>query len=121
MLLLDLIAEQKIAEAIARGDFDDLPNRGRPLDLDDDPLLPEDLRMAYRILKNAGFVPPEVQALREIGQLENLIVRLEEGEQRAVALKKLDLLRLRLSERRGSRRNLQLEEAYYRKLLDRLA
>jgi hypothetical protein len=121
MLLLELIAEQKIAEAMARGDFDDLPNQGRPIDLDDDPLLPEDLRMAWRILKNAGFVPPEVQVLREIGQLESLVARMEEGEERSVALRKLDLLRLRLSERRGAQRNLQLEDAYYRKLLDRLA
>ncbi|MEX0960200.1 MAG: DnaJ family domain-containing protein [Burkholderiales bacterium] len=121
MLLLDLIAEQKIAEAMAHGEFDDLPTQGRPLELEDDTLVPEDLRMAYRILRNAGFVPPEVQALQEIGQLERLIARLEEGEQRAVALKKLDLLRLRLSERRRSARNLELEEAYYRKLLDRLA
>ena len=62
MLALELIAEKKIAEALARGDFDDLPGRGRPLDLEEDPLVPEDLRMAYRILRNAGYVPEEVRA-----------------------------------------------------------
>lgn len=61
--MFDLIAERKIAEAMERGDFDDLPGAGRPLDLSDDALIPEDLRMAYRILKNAGLVPPAVRKL----------------------------------------------------------
>lgn len=56
MLALEIIAERKIEEAIERGEFDDLPGAGHPLDLDDlDPSLPEELRLAYRILKNAGM------------------------------------------------------------------
>ena len=62
MFAFELIAERKIEEAAARGEFDGLPGEGRPLDLDDDALVPEDLRMAYRILKNAGYAPQEVQA-----------------------------------------------------------
>jgi len=62
--MLDFIAEQRIAEAIANGDLDDLPGSGKPLELDDDSLLPEELRLAYRILKNAGFVPPEIESLK---------------------------------------------------------
>lgn len=62
MLALDLLAERKIEEALARGEFDGLPGAGRPLDLDDDALVPEDLRMAYRILRNAGFAPRELEA-----------------------------------------------------------
>lgn len=61
MLALELIAERKIADAVARGEFDGLPGAGRPLDLAEDPLVPEDQRMANRILKNAGFVPREVE------------------------------------------------------------
>jgi len=62
MLALDLLAERKIEEALARGEFDGLPGAGRPLELDDDALVPEDLRMAYRILRNAGFAPREIEA-----------------------------------------------------------
>ena len=62
MFAFELIAERKIEEALARGEFDGLPGEGRPLELDDDALVPEELRMAYRILKNAGFAPQEVQA-----------------------------------------------------------
>lgn len=91
--MLDLIAERKIAEAISRGELEDLPGQGRPLDLDDDALVPEDLRLAYRILKNAGFVPPEVQALNEIAELERLA-----GVDSAAA-RKLALLKTRIEAR----------------------
>jgi hypothetical protein len=70
--MLDFLAEQRIAEAIANGELDELPGKGRPLELDDDALVPEDLRLAYRILKNAGFVPPEVETLNKIAELERL-------------------------------------------------
>ena len=71
--MLDFIAEKAIQDAIARGELDDLPGAGRPLELDDDALVPEELRLACRILKNAGYVPAEVQALGEIAQLEALV------------------------------------------------
>ncbi len=70
--MLDFLAEQRIAEAIANGELDELPGKGRPLELDDDALVPEDLRLAYRILKNAGFVPPGVETLNKIAELERL-------------------------------------------------
>jgi hypothetical protein len=60
--MMEFLAERKIAEAIANGELDELPGAGKPLTLDDDALVPEDLRMAYRILKNAGYAPEEVRA-----------------------------------------------------------
>ena len=92
--MFDQIAERKIAEAIERGELNDLPGAGKPLELDDDANVPEDLRVAYRILKNAGFVPPEVDSLREIGQLERL-VEATRGDDSAKAklLRKIALLR----------------------------
>ena len=54
---------------MSRGDFEDLPGQGKPLNLDDDAMVPEELRTAYRMLKNAGFVPPEVAKLREAAGL----------------------------------------------------
>ncbi|MFL6564830.1 MAG: DnaJ family domain-containing protein [Burkholderiales bacterium] len=108
--MFHLIAERKIAEALARGELANLPGEGRPLALDDDALVPEDLRAAYRILKNAGYVPPEVESLTEIAQLEDLVNR--EGEDaaaRAKAVRKLALLRMRL------------ENRYYEKAIAKLA
>jgi hypothetical protein len=120
MFVFDHIAEQRIAEAIARGEFDDLPGAGRPLSFDDDVLVPEELRLAYRMLRNAGFVPPEVGMLRDIADLERCIDTLPEGEARAAALRKLQLLRLRL-ERAGHCRALGAASPYLDRIVDRLA
>ncbi|MCU0938443.1 MAG: DUF1992 domain-containing protein [Burkholderiaceae bacterium] len=65
----ETLIEQRIREAGARGEFDDLPGAGQPMALDDDLLVPEEVRVAHRILKNAGYVPPEAQQLCEISQL----------------------------------------------------
>jgi hypothetical protein len=55
MLALEWLAERKIEEAVSRGEFDGLPGEGRPLPPEDNELVPDDLRLAWRILKNAGF------------------------------------------------------------------
>lgn len=91
--MLDFLAEQKIAEAVSRGELEGLPGEGRPLELDDDKLIPEDLRLAYRILKNAGFVPPEVEALNEIADLERLVTK------DSKVARKLALLKTRIETR----------------------
>lgn len=51
-----LVAERKIEEAIAEGQFDDLPGMGKPLEMEDLGHLPPDMRMAYTILKNSGYL-----------------------------------------------------------------
>ena len=66
---LDGLIERRIQSAMARGEFDNLPGAGRPLALDDDPLVPASLRAAYRVLKNAGFVPPELAQIAEVNAL----------------------------------------------------
>lgn len=68
-MAFERIAEGKIREAINNGELDNLPNRGRPLDLDDYFKLPPELRMAYSVLKSAGCVPEEVEVLNEIARL----------------------------------------------------
>ena len=105
-----LLAERRIEEAIARGELDGLPGAGQPLALEDDALVPEDLRVAYRILKNAGYVPPEVQTLNEIAELERFIARhTHEVKAHVRAVKKLALLRTKI------------ESTYYAKALARLS
>lgn len=63
-------ADEKIKEAIARGEFDNLPGHGRPLDLDAYFATPEDLRMGYSLLKNAEIIPEEMELLKEIEGLK---------------------------------------------------
>ena len=63
-------ADEKIKEAIARGEFDNLPGKGKPLDLDAYFATPEDLRMGYSILKGADIIPEEMQLLKQIEGLK---------------------------------------------------
>lgn len=95
MSFLDTLAEARIAAAIEAGEFANLPGEGRPLDLDDDPLVPEELRGAWRILKNAGFVPPEVEERRERVELGRLLATLADEPARKRAAARLALLELR--------------------------
>jgi len=96
MLPLDRLVEQRIAEAIAAGEFDDLPGAGRPLDLDDDSLVPEELRVAHRILKNAGYLPPELESRREITELSTLLRCATGDDERARISARLALLTAKL-------------------------
>jgi len=73
----ETLIEQRIREATERGEFDGLPGQGQPMALDDDLLIPEEVRVAHRILKNSGYVPPEAQQLSEINQLIALAGRAE--------------------------------------------
>ena len=117
MLILDAMAEERIARALESGEFDHLPGAGRPLELDDDALVPQELRAAYRILKNAGFVPPELEAFKEALGLERLIRTLDEGEPRSKAIARLDLLHARLAEGRPGAR---IDPLYLDRILERL-
>lgn len=115
MHAFDLIAEQRIAEAIANGELDDLPGAGKPLDLDDDRLVPEELRMAYRVLRNAGLVPPEVDARKEAATLRSLIATALDDGARRRALARLAVLEMQLDVR-GARLH---DSGYYTRLAAR--
>ena len=119
MLIFDQLCERRIEEALARGEFDNLPGAGAPLALDDDALVPEELRAAYRLLKNAGYVPPEVTARKQAASLRSLIAGLEDEGDRRRAQLKLQLLSLQLSA--GGRGALDAESRYGGLVLDRLA
>jgi len=115
----DALVEERIQEAFRRGDFDHLPGAGRPLALDDDALVPPEVRIAYRILKNAGFVPPEVLERREIAALEAEAAGLRDAAAREHALTRLALLRTRLGLRRA--RAIARNPRYERRIVGKLA
>ena len=86
----ETLIEQRIREATERGEFEGLPGTGQPMQLDDDLLVPEEVRVAHRILRNAGYVPPEALQVSQINQLVALAGRSEfeaaGGDQRLRAL-----------------------------------
>lgn len=113
------IVEEKIREAIEKGEFDDLPGKGKPLSFDDDSV-PEDKRLAYKILKNAGCVPPEVELKKEITTLRQLISGMEDGDLKARKLRELDLKLIRFGIMTKRPFNLDDSPEYREKVVEKL-
>ncbi len=97
MLAFEIVAERRIREAMERGEFDGLPGAGQPLKLDNDALVPPELRVAYKILKNAGCLPPELELRKEIVTLRELIRAAEDGGERRARIRDLNRMLLKLS------------------------
>jgi hypothetical protein len=120
MLLLDRLAEQRIQEAELRGEFNDLPGAGQPLQLEEDnPFIPSELRTAYRVLKNAGYLPEEVCLLRDIREAEQLLLAAETEDQRQDLATRLRLLLDRVGMQRSV--SLSTQQYYFERLNERLS
>ena len=99
----DKLVENKIREAMERGEFDDLPGRGKPVDLEAYFAMPEDLRLGHSVLKNAGVVPPGIELLREAEELKGKLRQCGDAGERRRLRKRIDEVMLRfnlLAERR---------------------
>ena len=120
MLLIDRLAEENILAALRNGEFEDLPGVGKPLSLDDDSVVPEELRAAYRILRNAGCLPPEQQMRREIHELEGMLQQLQSSDEEQRLRRRLLLLQTRLALQGHETSPLVAEGAYREKLLQRM-
>jgi hypothetical protein len=118
---MHLVAERKIREAIEQGQFDNLEGRGRPLRLEDDSGVPEDLRLAYKILKNAGCLPPELELKREIVQLEELLASLEDEQEKYRQLRRLNWAVTKLNMLRSRPVNFEEHERYYDKIAEKFS
>src|SRR5262245_46448523 len=90
------IAELRLRQAIEDGLLDDLPNRGDRIDLEDYFATPEDLRVAYSILKNANCLPEEVEISNEIAALERHRVRTTSAAEQQTVERQIASLTLRL-------------------------
>ena len=119
MICFQKIAERRIIEAIREGAFDNLPGAGQPLKLEDDSYVPEDLRIAYKILKNAGYVPREVALRKEIAKAEDLLDGMEDTKAKYSQIKKLNFLIMKLNALRGTSANLEKAQRYEKKLVER--
>ncbi|BAT45284.1 predicted protein [Escherichia albertii] len=81
MWLLDQWAERHITEAQSKGEFDNLPGSGEPLILDDDSHVLPELRAGYRLFKNAGCLPPELEQRKEAIQLLDILKGIRQDDQ----------------------------------------
>ena len=114
------IAERRIAKAIEDGTLKTDGWKNRPLPLEDDSFVPDDLKMAYKILKNSGYVPPEVELRKEIQNLEDLIIATEDSHQRVKQMKKLDVLMRKIDSRRTRVSSIKHDDDYYRKIVEKI-
>lgn len=114
------IIESRIKKAQEDGAFDDLPGRGLPLNLDGDPRVPEELRMAHKVLKNAGCLPPEVQLRKEIRTTEELLEGLTDTRQKYRTLKKLNFLILKLNAMRSANAAFDIPQRYFETVTERI-
>jgi hypothetical protein len=118
-MLIDTLAEERILKALAKGAFENLPGAGRPLSLEDDPLVTPELRMACRLLKNAGYLPPEVSLRREIRDAAVLLADALTPQERDSASRRLEYLLGKLTVMRGPGQDLRLEQDYYLRIRGR--
>jgi hypothetical protein len=113
------IVEERIRKAQKKGAFKNLVGTGKPISLDDDRHIPEDLRLAYKILKNADCLPPEIELKKEIRRTEDLLDGMEDTAERYRILKKLNLLILRLNSLRMASIEFDVRQKYTAKLVER--
>ncbi|ABK17820.1 DnaJ family domain-containing protein [Syntrophobacter fumaroxidans] len=118
--IFDKIAEERIREAAKNGEFDNLPGKGQPLNLEDDSHLPQDIRLAYKILKNADCLPPELELRKEIRTTEALLAGMEDTREKYRQMKKLNYLIMKLNMTRRSSFALEENQVYYEKVVDKM-
>jgi DnaJ homologue, subfamily C, member 28, conserved domain len=97
MAFFDLIVEERIRAAQQEGAFDNLPGRGRPLDLEDDSGVPEDLRLTYKVLKNSNCLPVEMELRKEFFNLRKLLNAAVDETTRRELRRELNLIALNLN------------------------
>lgn len=117
----DKIIEERIRIAQKRGQFMNLPGEGRPLDLPDDSHIPEDLRMAFRILRNADCLPPEIELKKEIKRTEDLLEDMKDEKQKYKTLKKLNFMIMKLNTIRQTRVAFETPERYEPEIVRKLS
>lgn len=97
MSIIDDMAEKCILEALAKGELSNLQGQGKPLEIDDDSQVPEHLRAGYRILKNAGFLPPELEDRKQALVLVDLLETTEESSDLfKISARELEKLELKM-------------------------
>jgi hypothetical protein len=114
------IAERRIKEAMENGEFDNLEGMGKPINFEDETMIPEDLRMVYRILKNAGCIPPELELRNEVVNMSALINTIDDDKERLKKIREFNFKLMRLNIIRKRPFNLDEFPDYELKVADKL-
>ena len=114
------IIEDRIRKAQQKGEFENLAGSGKPLVLKEDGHIAEELRLSYKILKNADCLPPEVELKKEIERTEDLLRGMQDTAAKYRTLKKLNFLIMKLNSMRDMSIDFEVPQRYSAKLVDRV-
>jgi hypothetical protein len=114
------LAENRILEAIEAGEFDNLEGRGQPLKFRDESHIPPELRLAYKILKNADCLPPELILRQEVVTLQDLVAAMEDEAEKLKQMRRLNFLMMKLGMMRPVSALVLEHDLYTPKILERL-
>lgn len=109
------IVEERIQKAQKEGVFENLPGSGKPLKFED-VNVPEDLRIAYKILKNANFLPPEIELRKQIQKTEDLLAGMKDTAEIYKTMKKLNYLIFKLNSIRNTSAERDIPQYYLEKV-----
>jgi len=118
-----IVSEDRIKKAYEDGEFSNLPGLGKPLQLDDLSAVPQELRMAYQMLKNAGYSPEEGALRQEVLTIEDLIKKCQDHSEREQLKNQLSQKLFeynRMMAKRGIKTNSALFKNYEHKIEKRL-
>jgi hypothetical protein len=87
---MDKFIDEQIRKAIEAGEFNNLPGKGKPIDLSAYFETPEDLRIAYSMLKSNNFVPEEVEVLKDINELKERLSACSDENEKSKIKKELN-------------------------------
>jgi DNA polymerase/3'-5' exonuclease PolX len=91
------LIEEKIREAMEKGEFDNLPGKGKPLDLEAYFAMPEDMRLGFSVLKSAGCLPVEVELQKEIESLKAQLTACDDQRRQQALSKEIESKTLKLN------------------------
>lgn len=118
---LQIIAERKIDEYFRKGGGPDLSQwRNKPMPVEDMSNVPADLRMAYKVLKNAGYIPEEIALQKEIARTEDLLAHCRDEKEKLKQLKKLSFLKVKLESRMGRSLRVESDSPYFDRVVDKI-
>ncbi|MBI0579240.1 DUF1992 domain-containing protein [Neobacillus cucumis] len=123
MDLFHIVSEERIKKAYEDGEFENLPGMGKPLPLDDLAGVPKELRMAYKLLKNAGYTEEESHLRREMTTIEDLMKKCDDPAEREGLRRKLNEKLLRFNQmmsKRGVKTNSSFFKNYEHKVHNKL-
>jgi len=114
------IVEERIKKAQKKGVFNHLPGKGVPLPQESMPDLNNDLKLAYKILKNADCLPPELELKKEIQNTEALLKNMTDTKEKYKTIKKLNFLIMKLNISRNNSADMECPQHYFDRLILRV-